>query len=676
MKSNTCLVVDVWEGQLEVDEAILKANGVTGMAIRLNDMNGGHHMDTGFVKQWAEAVNFVRFPYFVYNPWVDGPTNYAWLASHVPVEVNGLAVDIEVRKTGYPSSTYATEFSKFMALASARWKVIIYSGQWFLPYLSTWPKTDYWWAQYPDHKTYFDKVSTWDELKIRLDKLDRPFNVGTVPGTCKMWQFSGDALILPGNSRPIDVNIFFGTQQEMAEYFGTNTTAPVTHNYYRVLHDTELASTGYKPRAMVGVTATPETIRLNGGVGNVTLSPAWLAFLTSINTAKAMQFLSKPFSGWLNQGTWPQVEQVTFAGNIVEVTEIIDKKAYIKTLYNDDAPPKMVGEFYDASVMHVFGVIGKDGTIDSPPAGNCRMLVMARNQKERLWIPVENLVKVDKLTVYIPPGTRLPGPNTLGASKLYTFNSLNYFPRPGGGPLTLPMSRTQKLGDNLVRVNWAALKPILARLNPSNAAAVNMIAAPDWGPSKGLDGDAIKWIGLLWPGRNLVQIEEILNGWGRVEGVGMFKTAAAMPDASGDAAPIVDLPTVDLTKFNANDNPNLVHMVYDYNQANGYGERSKPVFVPILGGPWWVDMSKLVSVDSLLPKTVKTKGFPRMNVRSGAGVTNPVVTYKYYGESAIIDQVKLAAGGLWGRISGKTTGKAENWIALRYNGTNLTDWKI
>ncbi len=675
MKPNTCLVVDVWEGQLQIDEAVLKAGGVAGMGIRLNDMNGGHHMDTNFVKQWDEAKNFVRFPYFVYNPWVDGAANYAWLAAHVPSEVLALAVDIEVRKTGYPASTYAIEVGKFLDLCKPHWRVIIYTGQWFLPYLSSWPKTvDYWWAQYPDHKTYFGGAKTWQDVKARLDKLDKPFNVKYVPGNLKLWQFSGDMLVLPGNSRPIDVNLFYGTEQELAAYFGTN-TPPATHNYYRVLHDPELEKWGYKPRPMSGVEATPETVRINGGVGNVTLSHAWVKFVEVINTVAAGNFLRKPYSGWLNRGVWPQVEQLTFAGNVVEVTEIVGNQAYIKCLYNDDDPPALVGEFYDASVMHIFGVIGNDGVIDSPPPGNVRMLVMARDKTERLWLPLDSLVKVDKLTVYTPPGTRLPSTLPPEASRLYQFNVLNYYPRPGGGPLTLPVSREPKLGNNGLRVLWATLKPMLARLNPTNTAAVDMISRPDWGPSKGLDGAYIKWIGLLWPGRNVVQVEEIVDGWGRVEGLGLTSIQMVPVPLSSIELPVptVELSTQDVSKINANDNPNLVHSIYDYNLANGWGDRTKPVYVPILGGPWWVEMNKLASVDAQLPKTVMTKGFPRLNVRSGPGSDFAVIGSRDFRTNVIIKQVKIGKGGLWGRLSGTAV---ESWIALRHNGTNWTDWKI
>lgn len=52
------LGIDTWEGQLELDEAVLKANGVKFIFVRLNDINGGHHKDENFDKQWGEAAGF------------------------------------------------------------------------------------------------------------------------------------------------------------------------------------------------------------------------------------------------------------------------------------------------------------------------------------------------------------------------------------------------------------------------------------------------------------------------------------------------------------------------------------------------------------------------------------------------------------------------------------------
>ncbi|MBV5322629.1 MAG: SH3 domain-containing protein [Ilumatobacteraceae bacterium] len=225
MKPNTCLVVDIWEGQPTIDFVALKAGGVAGIGIRLNDMSGGHHMDQAFTQLWAGAKDFVRFPYFVYNPWVNGPDNFAWLTAHLPAECKSVALDVEVRYSGYPANVYAGEISKFMQLAKIKGlKIIIYTGQGYTSLLSKWPISDFWWAQYPSPANYFAGVKTWDELRVRLDRLDKPFNVAQIPagGTLKMWQFSGDYLLLPGSNRDMDVNIFYGSEQELADYFGTS----------------------------------------------------------------------------------------------------------------------------------------------------------------------------------------------------------------------------------------------------------------------------------------------------------------------------------------------------------------------------------------------------------------------------------------------------------------------
>ena len=484
MKPNTCFVVDVWEGQLEIDEAALKAGGVAGMSIRINDMNGGHHKDAGFEKQWREASGFVRFPYFVYNPWVNGKANYDWLVANMPNDAKSVAVDIEVKYANYPPATYAGEVNKFLALCKPLWKTIIYTAEWFLPCLSKWPAVDYWWAQYPSGSYYFPNVTTWEGLKVAVEKLDKPFNVFKVPGALKLWQFSGDFLTLPGTTRKIDVNLFYGTEAELAAYFGTS---------------------------------------------------------------------------------------------VVEVVE---------------------------------------------------------PEPEPVPVPVD-------------PGLE-PEPVPTVVSGLYTFAKSNFYARRGGGPLTLPMTRSRgKLGDNISRYQWSVLAVILRALNSLNKAALDLISAPDWGPSKGLEGDYIKWIGLLWPGRNIVRVAEIVSGWGRVEGAAMYESG----------------------KYNAIDNPDKVHMVYDYHVTNGWCERAKPVYVPILGGGWWVDMQNLVSVDSQLPKRVTVTCFPALIIREKPSINSAMVGRKISLQSMTVLEVVIATGGIWGRI-------AEGWVALRHQGKNLTDWKI
>lgn len=222
------LGIDTWEGQLEIDEAVLKANNVAFIFVRLNDMNGGHHKDAGFDKQWTESQNFYRAPYFVYNPWVTGQENFNWLSANMPAEARAVAIDIEVLRIGYNPATYAAEVSKFLMFAKQRWNVAIYTGEWFLSYLSKWDQNaDYWWAAYPDEfHPANDLILNWDELRTRLLKYNVPGNAAKVPGRLMFWQFSGDRLILPGNKREMDVNVFLGSLAQLESFMGAAVVAP------------------------------------------------------------------------------------------------------------------------------------------------------------------------------------------------------------------------------------------------------------------------------------------------------------------------------------------------------------------------------------------------------------------------------------------------------------------
>jgi len=217
---NYVLGVDVWEGQLDIDEPILKQAGVGIIIIRLNDMNGGHHLDTNFYAQWDQSSSFIRVPYFVYNPWATGSENYSWLAQYMPL-CSMVFVDIEVKKEGYSPVEYYNQLMAFLALAKKKWKVVIYTGAWFLSVLSQWPKDyDYWYARYPyifypAEKTYI----TWEALKDKINKL-LVWSPGTTPGPCKLWQFSGDRLILPGTTRAIDLNLWNGTLEDLRVWTG------------------------------------------------------------------------------------------------------------------------------------------------------------------------------------------------------------------------------------------------------------------------------------------------------------------------------------------------------------------------------------------------------------------------------------------------------------------------
>ena len=453
LKPNTCLVIDTWEGQLEIDEAVLKANGVSGVSVRLNNMSGGHHMDAGFAKQWYEARGFIRFPYFVYNPWVDGAANFAWLKANMPLDAQSVAIDIEVKWEGYAPNKYAGEVVKFLELCKPHWKTIIYTAEWFLYRLSSWPKVDYWWAQYPDQTYYFGQVKTWDDLKTALDKLDKPFNASKIPGTLKMWQFSGDYLTLPGNTRKMDVNVFYGPENELADYFGAAVATP-------------------KPDPDPDPDPEPEpyiamkSVKIGG-----TLVPGLLEVAFTVNGESSIQ--------------------------------VIDQRP------STPPPPK----------------------------------------------PSSNLYRV--------------------ASEKWPVTHWPLTIPWGGGPLTQTLSHTTKKAyeETPLDAKWQAY---IRRFN--SEVSWKQIAAKDYGPSKGINGNGLlRYIGLVWPSNsvtnNLVKVLELSGEWARIDSIAI--------DGSRD-----------LSQVNPVLTPWLFHLVCD-NKGNPVTRR---IVCPILGGPWWVPRIALVLV--------------------------------------------------------------------------------
>lgn len=183
------------------------------------------------------------------------------------------------------------------------------------------------------------------------------------------------------------------------------------HLYYRLKHDTENYKWGYKSRVITlaeqGLgsikVAYPQTMRYEGGRGNVELSPAWVGFLKSINTVRAVDYVSRYDFGWRNRGDWPKVEQLSFCGNIVEIERIEGNKAYLKNYYyNDEQPPTLTPGFYDASKIHYFSVVDRYGKVTATPVGQVRVFIIANDRSEKLWIPLDQLVRVDKLSVFVP----------------------------------------------------------------------------------------------------------------------------------------------------------------------------------------------------------------------------------------------------------------------------------
>ncbi len=224
------IILDVWEGSLDIEENVLLDAGVVGLFPRINDISGGHHGDENFPVQWKQAKPFpVRVPYFVYNPWVLGRANFEYLASKMPKDAGAVMLDIEVKYTGYSSKRYADEVQIFTDLCEKNWVSFIYTGSWFYSFLSYWPDADYCIARYP-YSLYPAKTEkwTWEQVKSILLKTKwypgLPPNTqnGVLPGDrVRLWQCSGDRLILPGTKgKPIDIIVYPGSQDNLVNWLG------------------------------------------------------------------------------------------------------------------------------------------------------------------------------------------------------------------------------------------------------------------------------------------------------------------------------------------------------------------------------------------------------------------------------------------------------------------------
>jgi hypothetical protein len=224
------IVLDVWEGSLDINEDVLYLNGVRGLIIRLNSMDGGHHMDTNFNIQWEQSRNFLRACYFVYNPWVDGAANVKWLIDHAPAGLTRIFLDIEVARPGYSPEAYADQVEYFVAEVKRIWPLaVIYTGGWFLNTISHWPTGSYWWARYPF--AFYPPAKeewTWEQLQTKMNNFGwNPDPLKQCKGTVDLWQLSGDRLILPGcANRAMDVNGWKGDLLSLETWWGTKLPAP------------------------------------------------------------------------------------------------------------------------------------------------------------------------------------------------------------------------------------------------------------------------------------------------------------------------------------------------------------------------------------------------------------------------------------------------------------------
>jgi GH25 family lysozyme M1 (1,4-beta-N-acetylmuramidase) len=273
------ILIDMWEGNPDVDASVLLSQDVVGCVVRLNSMSGGHHKDERFEQNWALAKLFpVQTIYFVYNPWVSGQQNYLWLMTHLPADFGKrrILVDIEVKYPDYSPDVYAAEVAAFINLVNqAGYQIGIYTGGWFLSVLSKWPTNqDYWWGAY---STILTECEDWASYKKSLDAISMSAFTKLSPGPVRMWQCTGDGVRLEGfGGHAVDVNVFPGELTDLSEWF----SMPDTTTDPDPLPDQTVADG-------VVITTNSLNIRVNSGLSSAILGQLFPGAVVSLGEMQA-----------------------------------------------------------------------------------------------------------------------------------------------------------------------------------------------------------------------------------------------------------------------------------------------------------------------------------------------------------------------------------------------------
>jgi hypothetical protein len=123
---------------------------------------------------------------------------------------------------------------------------------------------------------------------------------------------------------------------------------------------------------------TPATVRLQGGIGNVQLTPAWLDYVERINghSPVVVKYLFHKDSGWQNSGQYGRVEQLVFENQWLEVLRVSGDRAYIKTFFLDQNQPSS-STTKDPRIQ-LFTIVTDEDKIIGTPKGDAYIILMAR----------------------------------------------------------------------------------------------------------------------------------------------------------------------------------------------------------------------------------------------------------------------------------------------------------
>lgn len=175
--------------------------------------------------------------------------------------------------------------------------------------------------------------------------------------------------------------------------------ARLLHDYHWMKYKSRTVSPGWA-RSMP---SAPETVPLfispKAGKDDLKLGPAWLEYLSGLNSPGSYKFIMSPPAGWFNKNT--NADTLSFGGNVVQVKGIVKGSARVETFNLDDNPPDPARFDFETrpDLVHKFTVITRQGNIINPADGkDVYTFVIGRRP---MYIPLTRLEFFPKLPAEI-----------------------------------------------------------------------------------------------------------------------------------------------------------------------------------------------------------------------------------------------------------------------------------
>jgi hypothetical protein len=233
---------DVWYGNGQYVESIIKAGDVDALAIRVNTTNGELRYDPNFLINWKEASIFDRMVYLVIDPNIPALDYFKWTRDYIPPECKIIGPDIEIG--GVDPAIYSKRLTDLYAMVQdAGRKILQYSGYGYYPLVKPWVKgVRQWWARYLNSVAppipvvngikQYPSIS-YAELDAKLSQLSWtplvPALTEEMTGDIVAWQVTS-RYHLPGfeYNSPVDVNLI--SNEDYADLFGAPVQVTLTRD--------------------------------------------------------------------------------------------------------------------------------------------------------------------------------------------------------------------------------------------------------------------------------------------------------------------------------------------------------------------------------------------------------------------------------------------------------------